>query len=54
MQTYIGLDVSLKATSICVADQERRVVWPRIASRTAPRQRGSMAGEMVQLRVRRL
>jgi transposase len=27
MGYYVGLDVSLKSTHICVLDGERRVVW---------------------------
>ncbi|SUB02289.1 Uncharacterised protein [Pannonibacter phragmitetus] len=27
MEYYVGLDVSLKSTHICVMDQERQVVW---------------------------
>ena len=27
MEYYVGLDVSLKSTHICVLDGERRVVW---------------------------
>ena len=27
MEDYVGLDVSLKSTHICVLDGERRVIW---------------------------
>ncbi|MCA1371614.1 hypothetical protein I6F15_30520 [Bradyrhizobium sp. BRP14] len=27
MEYYVGLDVSLKSTHICIMDQDRRVVW---------------------------
>ena len=29
MEYYVGLDVSLKSTHICVMDGDRRVVWQR-------------------------
>lgn len=27
MECYIGLDVNLKSTHICIVDQDRQVVW---------------------------
>ncbi len=35
MRLYVGLDVSLKTTQICVVDEERRIVW-RGSSDTQP------------------
>lgn len=35
MRYYVGLDVSLKTTQICVVDEDQRIVW-RGASDTQP------------------
>ena len=30
MGVYVGLDVSLKQTSVCVIDESGKVVWPKL------------------------
>ena len=44
MGHYVGLDVSLESTHICVLDGDRRVVWRSVSDRQIPMLAEYLAG----------